>query len=319
MFNKRAARVASDAILAVEDVTWRRKKDVADKDISVVVPFYNARHHLERCVVGLLRQNYPPSRYEIIMVDNNSTDHSTEIVQRYPEIRLLLEPKQGAYAARNRGVAAAEGRILAFTDADCVPAPDWLEKMDAALSLPGVEVAQGGRLFARDVPALSMLAAYETQRAAYIFSAPSVGIRSGYTNNMAVRRCAFDRCGPFQEVGRGADTLFVLRVMEEYASTDVVRYVGEARVRHLEITTVPRWLRKRFIYGQSFERHYPVRKRTHRDLTPAERSLILRRTVEANGYSRVDVLRLIALLYLGRYAFSAGRRSVRWRIGSRVK
>jgi glycosyltransferase involved in cell wall biosynthesis len=145
---KCTAWVASDAILSVEDVPWRRKGDVADKDISVVVPFYNPGHHLERCAVGLLRQSYPSSRYEIIMVDNNSTDRSTEIVQRYPEVRLLLEPKQGAYAARNRGVAAAEGHIIAFTDADCVPAPDWLEQMDAALSAPGVEVAQGGRLFA---------------------------------------------------------------------------------------------------------------------------------------------------------------------------
>jgi len=292
---------------------------VADKNISVVVPFRNAERHLDRCAVGLLTQSYPESSYEIIMVDNNSTDRSVEVVQSHPEIRLLREPKQGAYAARNHGVAAAQGQIIAFTDADCVVAPDWLEKMSEAMSDSGLELAQGGRIFAHDGLALSLLAAYEAQRAAYIFSARSVGLRSGYTNNMAVRRSAFDRCGPFDEVGRGADTLFVLRVIDEYASTDVVRYVGDAKIRHLEVDSVARWLHKRFIYGQSFERHYPVRKRTHRNLTPDERADILRRTIDTNGYSRVEVLCLVALLALGRYAFIAGRRSVRWHLGSRVK
>ena len=292
---------------------------MADKSISVVVPFHNAERHLDRCAVGLLRQTYPQSHYEIIMVDNNSTDRSAEVVEGHPEIRLLREPKQGAYAARNHGVAAAQGQIIAFTDADCVVAPDWLEKMSDALSDPWLELAQGGRLFAHDGLDLSLLAAYEAQRAAYIFSARSVGLRSGYTNNMAVRRSAIDRCGPFEEVGRGADTLFVLRVIHEYASTDVVRYVGDATIRHLEIDSVARWLRKRFIYGQSFERHHAVRKRTHRNLTADERNDILRRTIDTNGYSRVEVLRLLILLTLGRYAFVAGRRSVRWRLGSRVK
>jgi len=292
---------------------------VADKSISVVVPFHNADRHLDRCAVGLLSQTYPESQYEIIMVDNNSTDRSAEVVERHPEIRLLHEPKQGAYAARNHGVSAAQGQIIAFTDADCVVAPDWLEKMSDALSEPGLELAQGGRLFAHDGLDLSLLAAYEAQRAAYIFSAQSVGLRSGYTNNMAVRRSAFDHCGPFEEVGRGADTLFVLRVIHEYGSTEVVRYVGDATIRHLEVDSVAPWLRKRFIYGQSFERHYPVRRRTHRNLTPSEQADILRRTLDTNGYSRVEVLRLVALLTLGRYAFIAGRRSVRWRLGSRVK
>jgi glycosyltransferase involved in cell wall biosynthesis len=292
---------------------------VADKDISVVVPFHNADRHLDRCAVGLLGQSYPSSRYEITMVDNNSTDRSVEVVRRHPEIRLLHEPKPGAYAARNRGVAASQGQIIAFTDADCVVASDWLEKISDALRHPELELIQGGRVFGNDGTALSMLAAYEAQRASYIFSAPSVGIRSGYTNNMAVRRSAFDRCGPFEEVGRGADTLFVLRVMQEYASTDVVGYAGDAKVRHLEIDSAAGWARKRFIYGQSFERHYAVRQRTHRDLTPEERSGILRRTITENGYSRLQVSRLLALLTLGRYAFLAGRRSVRWRVGSRLK
>jgi len=113
-------------------------------DISVVVPFYNAGRYIERCIKGLLAQSYPSTRYEIIMIDNNSTDGSAELVRKYSPIRLLVEPKQGSYAARNRGAAAAKRAIIAFTDADCVPAADWLERIVASMRVPWAELVQGG-------------------------------------------------------------------------------------------------------------------------------------------------------------------------------
>jgi hypothetical protein len=91
-------------------------------DVSVVVPFYNAERSVEDCIAALRAQTLAPPRYEIIMVDNNSTDGSADLVRKYPDVRLLSEEKQGSYAARNRGVAAARGAIVAFTDADCRPA-----------------------------------------------------------------------------------------------------------------------------------------------------------------------------------------------------
>ena len=106
-------------------------------DISVVVPFYNAARYIEDCIKALLAQTYSSTRYEIIMVDNNSIDGSAELVRKYSSIRLLVEPKQGSYAARNRGVAAANGTIIAFTDADCVPAADWLEQIAASCARLG--------------------------------------------------------------------------------------------------------------------------------------------------------------------------------------
>jgi glycosyltransferase involved in cell wall biosynthesis len=275
-------------------------------NVSVIVPFYNAEKHLEKCIKAILAQSYPASRYEIIMVDNNSTDNSAALIARYPRIKLLFERKQGAYAARNRGVAAAKGDILAFTDADCVPARDWLQEMVRSLSAPGIALVQGRRFYGNDSPALSMLEAYDSERAAFTFSGPAKEIYYGYTNNMAVRRDVFDRCGPFLEVMRGADSLFVHGVIAAY-SCEAARYTAAARVCHLEITRVHEWLRKRFIYGRSFQRNYQRRKENYRLITPAESAMILRQTIRRKSYALPRALWLVTLLGTGTVYYAVGR------------
>ena len=93
---------------------------------SVIVPVYNDAERLARCLGALEAQTYPRSAFEIIVVDNGSTDDLAQVVRRFPDVRLLSEPIPGSYAARNRGLAAASGAVIAFTDSDCVPDPDWL-------------------------------------------------------------------------------------------------------------------------------------------------------------------------------------------------
>jgi glycosyltransferase involved in cell wall biosynthesis len=226
-------------------------------------------------------------------------------------VRLRSETKQGAYAARNRGVAASRGGILAFTDADCVPAADWLERMVAAVSAPGVELVLGGRRYNARSPALALATAHEEERSTYIFAAGESALAFGYTNNMAVRRGLFERRGPFWEVPRGADSVFVYRVME-YESPRVVRYVPDARVRHLEILTLTRWMRKKMIYGRVAEQMFRQGVRRHRDFTPAESREILRRTVRRNRYSRPQSLGLVMVVVAGMLCFRLGRLSARW-------
>jgi glycosyltransferase involved in cell wall biosynthesis len=275
-------------------------------DISVIVPFYNAERHIERCVKALLAQDYPLERYEIIMVDNNSVDGSAAIVHRHPRVQLLSEPKQGAYAARNRGVAPSKGKIIAFTDADCVPSGDWLREIAAAMRSPEVRLVQGGRSYANDSFGLSMLETYESERAAFTFSGTAREIYYGYTNNMAVRRETFEKCGPFLEVSRGADSLFVHRVIAEF-SCGSARYAPAAEICHLEITTVRQWLRKRFIYGRSFQQNYERRKSSFRILSPAESSAILKATARRKRYSPPRIFCMLALLWAGRLSYLLGR------------
>lgn len=94
--------------------------------VSVIVPVYNDGRPLASCLAALEAQTYSRDGYEVIVVDNGSDEPIDPVVGRHPQARLVVEPIPGSYAARNRGLADARGEIIAFTDADCVPAPDWI-------------------------------------------------------------------------------------------------------------------------------------------------------------------------------------------------
>lgn len=95
--------------------------------VSVVIPVYNDPKRIEICIKKLLEQTYPRNKYEIIVVDNNSTDETAEIVKKYP-VKLFFEKEiQSSYAARNKGLEKAKGEIVAFTDSDCQPTSSWIE------------------------------------------------------------------------------------------------------------------------------------------------------------------------------------------------
>lgn len=278
--------------------------------ISVIVPFHNAEKHIEDCINSLLAQDYPSADYEVIMVDNNSSDASADIVSRFSRIRLLSEKKPGSYAARNRGVAESKGDVITFTDSDCVPSPDWLRTLFDCISSPGVGLVQGRRVYSSRSMGLSLLEAYESERAIYTFSGNATGLYYGYTNNMAVRREVFERCGPFIELMRGADSIFVNRVVDEY-SPDIIRYAPDALIRHSEITGVTRYLRKRFIYGRSLQQNFGLRKKTHRKMTTRESYEIIRSTVKRNNFSSMESVHLVILILASMVCFMSGRQSVK--------
>lgn len=273
-------------------------------DISVVVPFYDAEEYIGDCIDALLSQSYPADRYEVIMVNNNSTDGSVEIVGRYPRVKLLSEAKQGAYAARNRGIVEARGDVVVFTDPDCVPVIDWLENLAAAMDCAETQIVLGGRRFGSDDISLSMLVAYETEKAAYVFSSQTREIYYGYTNNMAVRRSLFEGLGPFLEIARGADTIFVRRTVDEY-SCDVVCYSRDACVRHLEITRIWDFYRKQLIYGRSNQTNDRIR--SLQPLSAVERLWLFKCTVKRNAYSVIKSALLFLLLSIGGICYELGR------------
>lgn len=122
-----------------------------DNDIiSVIIPVYNAERHLEAALQSVLAQNY--GRFEIITVDDRSTDGSAEIIKRiaseHPEIVYVLQEKnQGAAVARNTALSIASGRYVAFLDSDDVWKSDKTEKQmklladnDAAISFTAIEM-----------------------------------------------------------------------------------------------------------------------------------------------------------------------------------
>lgn len=94
--------------------------------VSIIIPAFNAEKTLAQCLEACRRQTY--SDVQIIVVDDGSTDNTCSIAQRFG-IHCLSQENQGPAAARNRGASEACGDILAFTDADCVPAADWIERL----------------------------------------------------------------------------------------------------------------------------------------------------------------------------------------------
>ena len=99
---------------------------------SIVVPVLNGERTIDLCVSSLKALDYPEGAYEVIIVDNGSTDGTPRILDSHsswPYIKLLSETKRGASPARNRGIESANGDIIAFTDADCAVTDTWLRNL----------------------------------------------------------------------------------------------------------------------------------------------------------------------------------------------
>lgn len=105
--------------------------------VSVIVTALNDETLIKDCLVSLLRMDYPPERREILVVDNGSTDRTAEIVKSFP-VRYIQEERRGRSYARNQGIEASNGEILAFTDPDCVVSTRWLHELVRAFEEDGV-------------------------------------------------------------------------------------------------------------------------------------------------------------------------------------
>lgn len=97
-------------------------------EFSVIVPAYNSSKQLVHCLEALSRQTVPRDEYEVIVVDDGSLD-GTEAVAKGFGVMVVCQAHAGPAAARNCGVSCSSGKTLLFTDADCVPQRDWIEKM----------------------------------------------------------------------------------------------------------------------------------------------------------------------------------------------
>ena len=95
--------------------------------VTIIIPAYNCESTIAKCLDSLARLRYP--HYEIIIIDDGSTDKTPQILQRYKEIRITRTENSGPSRARNIGIQKALGEFIAFTDADCIIAENWLEEL----------------------------------------------------------------------------------------------------------------------------------------------------------------------------------------------
>lgn len=98
-----------------------------DYKVSVIVPVYNDKRGIKKCLKSLLDQDYNKDFYEIIIVDNGSTDGTKEFLKKFP-VKLLEENEiQSSYAARNKGIKHSKNEILCFTDSDVIVDKNWIK------------------------------------------------------------------------------------------------------------------------------------------------------------------------------------------------
>lgn len=197
--------------------------------VSVIVPVWNDAGRLEECLHALDAQTYPS--LEVVVIDNSSAEPVGRVVARHPRARLVREARPGSYAARNAGLAHARGEVFAFTDADCIPGPDWVEKGAARLARGEGRSVVAGRIevFPRAPLRPNAVEQYE----ALFALAQGEFVRRykfGATANLFAPREAFDRAGPFlAEVKSGGDLEWGRRAA---ACGYVVEYAEEVCIRH---------------------------------------------------------------------------------------
>lgn len=215
-----------------------------DTRISVIIPVYNGAHTLPVCLLALRHQSRPPD--EIIVVDDGSTDHSASVAARLG-VTVLGQLNAGPAAARNHGARVARGEILLFTDADCVPARDWVEQMVQAMADPTIAGAKGVyRTRQRELVARFVQQEYQ-DRYDRMAGQPQIDFVDTYS--AAYRRSLFLAAGGF-------DTSFPTASVEDQefsfrlaAQGQRLVYVPKARVHHRHDHTVGEYARRKYWIG----------------------------------------------------------------------
>ena len=198
--------------------------------ISVIIPHLNQPRALATCLASLEAQRLPRDLFEIVVVDNGSTSLPKDVVARHSGVRLLHETQPGPGPARNTGVAAGSGDMLAFIDADCRAHPDWLSSVWRSLhSLPPGTILGGDvRIWQCENAKLDAVAAYES---VFSYRFKLYIERHGYsgTGNMAMFRRDFDSVGPFAGIDVAEDVEWGRRALRAGLR---FRYVPEMIVFH---------------------------------------------------------------------------------------
>lgn len=210
--------------------------------VSVIIPVYNDSARLALCLERLGRQTIADP-VEVIVVDNGSTEDLGEVRGRFADVIWLTEPTPGSYAARNRGIAAARGRVLAFTDSDCLPADDWLEQGIAPLMATDPPSFVGG--------AIDLLTTGDTRLSAAELFDLAVGfpqrrfveqVHFAMTANMLTLAETMARVGPFAtSMKSGGDREWGNRAWKAIGPG---AYVDAARVGHPTRSTRPEVLKR---------------------------------------------------------------------------
>jgi len=219
--------------------------------VSIVVPVYNAEKTLKDCIYSLLKMDYKD--YEIIFVDDGSTDSSKKIItdfaNKYEHIRLLEQMHRGPASARNLGIRNSSGKIVFFTDSDCIVPINWVKSILEYFGDKSIG-AVGGSL--TPVSTNSIYEVFDQKRRENLYGTKKKFVDALPTCNLAVRREILEKIGGFDESFKYASA-------EDYDLCYRIRrfgykilYVPKISVMHHHPQNFKTILRKGYIHGKEF-------------------------------------------------------------------
>lgn len=209
---------------------------------SIIIPAHNAAATLAECLGACLKQTYAPA--EVIVVDDGSTDDTPRIAGQFP-VEFVRQEQRGPAAARNRGARVAKGELLIFTDSDCVPESQWVERLVDCLE-EGVVAAGGTYGIANDRSLLARMVHEEIVMRHWRFG-KEVDFLGSF--NVAIRKEAFERVGGFDESFRaasGEDNDLSYRLRDTGGR---LRFAQDAVVRHYHPTRLWPYLKAQARHG----------------------------------------------------------------------
>lgn len=172
--------------------------------VTVAIPTYNRADFLRQTLAGIAEQQFPRDHYEVLVIDNNSRDHTRAVVAEFaagrPAPRYLLETQQGLDYARNRALAEARGEIVLFGDDDILVRPDWIAQMAVPLLADGARRigAVGGEVipvFPDGLP--DWVREWHAPLAFRTDTGPLAAPHCPMGANLAFPKWVFDQLGPF--------------------------------------------------------------------------------------------------------------------------
>ncbi len=214
---------------------------------SVIVPAFNAAKTIEHCLTALRAQTVSADAYEIIVIDDGSTDATPAVVAKFPNVRLIPSMHRGAAAARNLGARHARGAVLLFTDADCEPTPNWIAQMLAPFADTHVVGAKGTyRTKQREWVARFVQLEYE-EKYARMARASSIDFidtySAAYRRDIFLQNAGFDETFPTASV---EDQEFSFRLARQ---NQLMVFAPNAIVFHRHVTSLATYARRKFRIG----------------------------------------------------------------------
>jgi glycosyltransferase involved in cell wall biosynthesis len=237
--------------------------------VSVVVPTYNRKGYLRECLNALTDQSYPAGDYEVIVVDDGSTDGTGSFLKDYSTgknfLRFFSQPNLGPSAARNLGIEKSKGEIICFVDDDCIADKNWIGSLAETYADPQVGGA-GGKIIAKDVDSLCSKYVeasrfFDNENNAEVFIA---GLNSSYRRQAL---CAIGGFDPFFRFSEDVDIGTRIRI-----SGYKLRYVPDAIVFHNHRAGFQAVIRQIYCYGRGYA---SLHKKYPKNFYPGKRILRL--------------------------------------------